>query len=323
MDNSDLNEDQNRWALTSSELNAVTTKNPASRLAFAVQLTFFRNAGRFPKTLTEIESEAIASLSGQLGVDAKLRDNPELDRTTRRHRAEIRRFFGFHEATVADGEELMCWLRDHVVSGTRDDDKLATVLLEECRRRCIEPPGRERFDRMIRSAIHAYEDRFYAQTVAKLAPRTRAKLDLLLQPEEGEEKDGTFATLTTLREGAGRSGVNSIRDEMAKLDIIRTLELPANLFDHASPHELELYRQRVAVEAPYELRRHPEAARLTWLAAFAHVRGRTITDTLTDLLVDTIHRINAKADRRVTEALVDDLKRVSGKMNILYTDVAP
>jgi hypothetical protein len=46
---------------------------------------------------------------------------------------------------------------------------------------------------------------------------------------------------------------------------------------------------------------------LTWLAAFAFLRDRAITDTLTDLLVDTVHRINAKADRRVSEALIDDL----------------
>ena len=44
--------------------------------------------------------------------------------------------------------------------------------------------------------------------------------------------------------------------------------------DHALPQELERYRQRVAVEASYELlRRHPEATRPTWLAAFAHLRG--------------------------------------------------
>lgn len=79
-----------------------------------------------------------------------------------------------------------------------------------------------------------------------------------------------------------------------------------------------MYRQRVAVEAPYELRRHSEAMRLIRLAAFAFSRGRAITDTLTELLVDTVHRINAKADRRVSEALLDDLKRVTGKANLLF-----
>src|ERR1019366_8990968 len=104
----------------------------------------------------------------------------------------------------------------------------------------------------------------------------------------------------------------------AKLKAIRDLGLPADLFANNRAAELEIYRQRVAVETPWELRRHPEEARLTWLAAFAHLRGRAITDSLTDLLIETIHRINAKADRRVSEALLDDLKRVTGKTNILF-----
>jgi len=36
------------------------------------------------------------------------------------------------------------------------------------------------------------------------------------------------------------------------------------------------------------------------------------------MLVDTVHRIGTKADRRVSEALLDDLKRVTGKTNLLF-----
>ncbi|MBY0334224.1 MAG: hypothetical protein K2X49_26500 [Acetobacteraceae bacterium] len=41
------------------------------------------------------------------------------------------------------------------------------------------------------------------------------------------------------------------------MDAVRRLALPADLFADWSPAELEAARQRVAVEAPYELRRHP------------------------------------------------------------------
>jgi hypothetical protein len=109
-----------------------------------------------------------------------------------------------------------------------------------------------------------------------------------------------------------------MRAELEKLAIIRDIELPPGLFGDALAHDLESFRQRVAVETPWELRRHAEAARLTWLAAFVHLRGRAITDSLTDLLVDTVHRINAKAERRVDEALLDDLRRVTGKTNLLF-----
>jgi len=48
------------------------------------------------------------------------------------------------------------------------------------------------------------------------------------------------------------------------------------------------------------------------------VRSRAITDNLIDLLVETIHRINARAERRVEHELLEDLKRVSGKQSLLF-----
>jgi hypothetical protein len=111
-----------------------------------------------------------------------------------------------------------------------------------------------------------------------------------------------------------------LRDHVAaaKLELIREIGLPADLFDGVLPHELERYRRRVAVEAPYDLRRHPEPARLTWLAAFGYLHARTLTDDLVDLLIETIHHIGARAERRVDRELLDDLKRVSGKHNLLF-----
>lgn len=57
---------------------------------------------------------------------------------------------------------------------------------------------------------------------------------------------------------------------------------------------------------------------LTLLAALLHTRLREITDTLVELLTSTVHRIGARADRRVTEELVNAFKRVTGKENLLF-----
>ena len=78
------------------------------------------------------------------------------------------------------------------------------------------------------------------------------------------------------------------------------------------------YRRRVGVEELHELRRHPAPIRLTLLAAFCHVRGREITDSLTDLLIATVHRIGARAEKRVEGELITGLKRVAGKPSILF-----
>ena len=39
--------------------------------------------------------------------------------------------------------------------------------------------------------------------------------------------------------------------------------LPGDLFDRASPRDLERCRRRVSVEVPRDLRRHLDAARIT------------------------------------------------------------
>ena len=36
-------------------------------------------------------------------------------------------------------------------------------------------------------------------------------------------------------------------------------------------------------------------------------------DTLVDLLMDVVHHLSTKAERRVEKALVKDIKKVSGK----------
>jgi len=235
--------------------------------------------------------------------------------------------FGYREATVADAEMLSEWLRDQAAVAGGASEHLDALLNARCRELLIEPPSNDRSDRIVRAAMYAHDERFCATILGRLTPTMRARLEALLRPagskdDEGpevKEAPGTApALLLQLRGDPGQPSLASVQDQLAKLELIRRLELPADLFGHTLPHELECYRQRVAVEAPYELRRHPEATRLTWLAAFAHLRGRTLIDDLVDLLIETIHHIGARAERKVDRELLDDIKRVTGKQNLLF-----
>jgi TnpA family transposase len=318
----------NGWTPTSADERLIAAKSRANRLSFAVLLLFFRAHGRFPRAPEEIEPSAVAEVARQLGIQPVSVEALLVSaRTLERHRAEIRAVLGFREATVADGEALTEWLCDHAVADSRDMVELASALERRCRVLKIEPPGADRIERIVRAALHAYDERFCADIHRRLPSDARTRLDALLRPAVAaeqtipadDEPDGLVpAVLMHLRSDPGGPGVNSLQAELAKLDLVRKLGLPADLFAHARSHEVERYNQRVAVEAPYELRRHAEPFRLTALAAFAHLRGRSLTDGLVDLLIETIHRIGAHAERKVERELLDDLKRVSGKQNILF-----
>jgi len=106
--------------------------------------------------------------------------------------------------------------------------------------------------------------------------------------------------------------------EIAKVERLRGLDLPADLFGDVSLKVVERFRQRAAVESPRELRAHALALRATLLAALCWLRCREVTDSLVDLLIQVIHKIGVRAEKRVEKELLDDLKRVTGKAGLLF-----
>lgn len=57
---------------------------------------------------------------------------------------------------------------------------------------------------------------------------------------------------------------------------------------------------------------------MTLLAALLYWREREIIDTLVELLISTVHRINARAEVKVTKELIKEFQRVTGKENLLF-----
>jgi hypothetical protein len=90
------------------------------------------------------------------------------------------------------------------------------------------------------------------------------------------------------------------------------------VFADVAPKVVAAWRARAAVEAPSHLRDHPREVTLTLLAALIHCREREITATLVELLISTVHRINARAEVRVTKELIKELTRVTGKEHLLF-----
>jgi hypothetical protein len=81
---------------------------------------------------------------------------------------------------------------------------------------------------------------------------------------------------------------------------------------------IERLRRRIAAESPSHIREHPHAIRMTLLSALVFQRTQEVTDALVTLLIQIVHRIGARAERRVESAYINELKRVAGKTRILY-----
>ncbi|PRX41754.1 uncharacterized protein DUF4158 [Nonomuraea fuscirosea] len=261
-------------------------------------------------------------------------------RTIERHRSEIRNHLGFRECSVADADKLTGWLAGNVAHAERQSDRVREELLKQCWAERIEPPAPGRITRIVRSALHNAEETWFAKIAARLDAETTARVLALIaadgdarevadnaqqeqeQEEVEDDQEDEGSVLALIKAMPGNVSLDSMLTEIRKLNAIRAIGLPTALFADVAPKVPAGWRFRAAVESPSHLRRRarnaPDAT-VTLPAALLVEREREVTDNLVDLLIATIHRVGARAERKVTEELINAFKRVSGKENLLFT----
>jgi (2Fe-2S) ferredoxin len=312
---------QAHWKLLPTEKKLVKHHGGRhAQLGFAILLKFFQNEGRFPHHRNEIPTEAIAYLAQQLEVPVdEYRVYPWGGRSIKRHRATIRAFLKFREATAQDVKELTLWLSEKIVPQQRQMEALLEAVYDHCRTQHLEPPSGARLQRLIHAVLAAYDKQLCRDCINQLTPEMRKSLEELLTviPSRDDPLATGRSMLHELKLDPGGLSLDTIQSEIAKLERIRACNLPKDLFQKAPRKVLESYAQRGRVEELYEIKRHPEALRYTLLAAFCWVRRQEILDLLAELLIDTVHRLKMRAEGRVAKRFLADIRRVTGKNELL------
>ena len=176
-ENEDLIE---HWLLSVWDLAQLGNKTGATRLGFAILLKFFQHEGRFPSFKNEIPGVVISFVATQVGVVPEVYLQYDWQgRTIKDHRAEIRRLLSFRESTVADGEQMQQWLIAEVLPQEHQEERVREQTYQWFRRMHLEAPTPDRLTRLIRSALHTFEQQLYDVTLARLSEETQIALEAL------------------------------------------------------------------------------------------------------------------------------------------------
>ena len=308
-----LDEVVDHFTLVGDEVDQLHNKAGATRIGFAVALKFLLWRGRFPRGRHELAADAVDHVARQVGVAAVEFDSYDMaGRTAQRHRTEIRLYTGFHECGVVDAEQLAFWLATHVAEAERRDERVREELLARCRGELIEPPTADRITEIVRSALRQAEQTLVTRVAARIDPGAIGRLEALVAVD-ADLDDDYLGALAKIKTNPGDVSLDSVLAEVAKLTMARSVELPACLFTDVAPKVISGWRARAAIESPSHLRDHPQPTRLVLLAALLFEREREITDALVELLISTVHRIDARAEKRVIKEFVKDFRRVTGK----------
>ena len=313
-----LDEVVDHFTLDDDETGWLRNKTGATRVGFAVQLKFLLWRGRFPKMRLELPKDAIEHVARQAGVAAsELALYDFTSRQAKRHRTEIRRLTGWRECTRTDLAKLTSWLVDEIWHDERREEPIRAELTRHMRAERIEPPTTDQVTALVRSALHQAEDRAIGEVAARLARAEDCtkRLDTLVHT--GDDDEDAEAVLAQIKAHPGNVSLNSLLEEIAKLKQVRALAVPADAFARIGPQVIDAWRARAAASSPSHLRRFAPEVRHVLLAALVFRRQREITDTLVELLNSTVHRINARAEKKVTDHFVAEFTRVRGKAGLL------
>ncbi|MDQ2808198.1 MAG: Tn3 family transposase [Chloroflexota bacterium] len=312
-----------QWTLLPLELDLLGNKAGPTRLGFALLLKVFGIDARFPAAKPDIPRGVLVYVAKQVTVDpAEYGRYDWRGRASTNHRTQIRDFFGFRESSEQDAAALANWLATEVLAQDQDPEHLQALVYARFRQLCLEPPTPEQIRRLIQSALHTYEERLFAAIAGRLSETSKHGLQRLLPPRSLPVVSVEAANTVDpderpfwleLRHDPGRPSLDTALGEIAKLARLRALELPATLFAGLAPRVLAGYRQRAVAEELFELRRHPDDIRYTLVAAYCWLRGQEITDNLVDLLIDLVHNLGVRAEKKVTRQILASYRKVEGK----------
>ncbi|MFH8738681.1 MULTISPECIES: DUF4158 domain-containing protein [unclassified Streptomyces] len=314
------------WTLLEDDMKRVRNKSGATRLGFALLLKFFEVEARFPEPVREVPAAAVEYVAQQVKVPAGAwAEYDWQSKAIQRHRGEIRAAYGFRANTEEDQDRLAAWLATELCPVELSRDRLAAAVVARCRNDHVEPPAPGQVRRLVGKAVKDFEKRFCRSTLDRLGHATRSRLEALIAgdgTEQGVDGDGAAAGggrshFTELKTDPAAPGLESLLAEVNKLERVRRLELPADLFADVSEKLVDAWRARASKEYPANLERMKPPRRLTLLATLCHVRQTEITDSLVDLFIQLVLKINTRAERRVEKELGAELRKVRGKEAML------
>lgn len=304
------------FLLTPAECALIDTcRGEVHRHAVAVLLKAVQYLGYFPNDLQQVPSAVKTFLAHQLGLLwDRPADYPWRSGTHDAHLVLIRQYTGYRFPTGQDKHTLETWLRTQGAPEAPTEEALQERAYARLRTLGIELPAEPELHRIVRTALRGFFQDIYARVTGQLSESVQAALDALLivGPDE------TPSPFERLKAEPSAPGIKNLQKEITKLQTLRALQVPAAALAAVPDPVLHLLKQRAANERAGEMRAHPAPIRSTLLACFVHLRTMEVTDHVVRMLLEIIRRIDTQTDKHLQKELLHDIKRVAGKVQLLF-----
>jgi TnpA family transposase len=292
-----------------------TCYGDANRHGVAVLLKAVQYLGYFPDDLQQVPEAVRTFIAHQLQLLwDQTADYPWLSSTHDRHLALIRHHAGWRFPTGQDKQALETWLQTQGAPEAPTEKDLCECACARLRAFRIELPAEAELRRIVRAALRGFFDDLYQRVTVQLSETVRATLDelLVVGPDE------TQSAFDRLKAEPSAPGVKPLQQEVTKLRTFRALGVPPEALAIVPFKVLHTLKRRATNERAGEMRAHPDPIRYALMACFIHVRTMEVTDDVVYMMLEIIRRIETQTEKHLHRELLRDIKRVAGKVQLLF-----
>ena len=308
----DVEELSQYWSLTYEELELLKTKPYKNHLDFCVQLKYYQYYGVFPENRRELADIPLQYISEQLGVEDSTWCNYDWEgRTARRHRQEILSFLKIRKLNSEDHNHIIRWLTGNIFPKGVSTSEALEYIFEWLHQNKILRPAVFQIEKIIATSYSRFEKVLFENISNELSDDAKAIIDYCL------ENNTDSISFAMFKSDPGRVSLDSVLKEIEKLEFITQLKLPEQQLISLNPKIMSRIRSRVFSETAWELKRHPVHIRYVLMSIFFYSRRTEIIDGLVELLIQIIHRLSVKAEKKLTKTLMQDFRKVYGKDTLL------
>jgi len=299
------------WSLIYEELELLKTKPQKHHLIFCVQLKYYKNYGTFPENEKELSEIPLQYISEQLDISDDIFSYEWESRTARRHRQEILTFLKIRKLDSIDRAKLINWLTDEIFPKGIPPTETFGYILDWLYQNKIHRLTVFQIEKIIITSYSRFRKVLFGKIAKEVCEDSRCIIDHCLE-DKTESINFSF-----LKSDPGRVSLDSVLKEIEKLELINILKIPSKQLDSLNPKIMNDIKSRVLSETAWEIKRHPPAIRYTLMSVFFYTRRSEIIDSLIELLIQIIHRLSVKAEKKVFKVLMQDFRKVYGKNTLL------
>ena len=311
------------FKLTSEELKVILSKKGVrNQLLFAVMLQYYKIKMTFPTTHNGLVSYLSKSIAEEIKTKpCHFHELESNHRTVKRFRKAIREAFGFREPTDIDGNHFVNWLVYELLPKAPQEHEMRAAFRTYYQSAKIEPFSDKQQERYLDSARKKFETKIFEIVDQYLSQEKKDFIDTILNravAEEGSENRRQEINLSTLKKGIPGAKLKHVQFAIEKYEALQTLRLPEEITLGISRKIWVKYYDRIMAYSPSHIKELEKISKYAMVAIFFHIRAELLADSLGDLFVKLVRKIKKSSENYVNKTLSKEIKRVEGKLDILY-----